>query len=427
MKRLAFFAYYFPPLGGAGSQRALSFATHLPPLGWDLTVVTPREGVYGRDPTLVADGLPGVRVVRTASLEPSVLLSRFRGEDGGGGDGAGRFVEDAKLGTLGDIARSAARRFLYFPDSARGWVHPAVAAARRLHRDAPFDLVLSSSPPLSAHEAARRFARAAGLAHVMEFRDLPFDGAGEPGGRQGRFLRGILAEAARVVTVTPLCAEWFDSRLGGATSVVVMNGFEPGEAPAAPAGPPGPFLVYAGSTYAARQRFEPFLGVLERLRASGAALALRIAGRVDPETRERLEPFRARGAVSLEGFLDRRAAVALQASAAAVLVWAWEGEDAVGRSQVPAKLFDGAAAGRPVLLVASEGSDAARVGASLGLRAFPHGDLDGLGAALAALARGEIPRGLVPDRAALAGWTRGAQAARMHGVLEASLSAARRA
>ena len=72
-------AYYFPPLGGVGSQRALSFARHLPSLGFEVVVVTPKRGAYGLDPTLPADGsMAGVRVVRTGSFEPAVIARKLR-------------------------------------------------------------------------------------------------------------------------------------------------------------------------------------------------------------------------------------------------------------------------------------------------------------------------------------------------------------
>jgi hypothetical protein len=59
-------AYYYPPLGGVGSQRALSFARHLPALGYDVVVVTPRRGAYGLDATLPADDAqPGLGGGRT--------------------------------------------------------------------------------------------------------------------------------------------------------------------------------------------------------------------------------------------------------------------------------------------------------------------------------------------------------------------------
>ena len=35
MKRVLFLAYHFPPQGGAGTQRAVTFARDLPALGYE--------------------------------------------------------------------------------------------------------------------------------------------------------------------------------------------------------------------------------------------------------------------------------------------------------------------------------------------------------------------------------------------------------
>lgn len=71
MKRLLVVAYYFPPDGGAGTQRAAKFCKYLPEFGWQTAVVTRGTGGQGGewtppDPTLNAD-IPGVtEILRVA-------------------------------------------------------------------------------------------------------------------------------------------------------------------------------------------------------------------------------------------------------------------------------------------------------------------------------------------------------------------------
>src|SRR3954468_9547286 len=68
MRRVLIVAYYFPPLGGAGSLRISGFAGHLPEYGWEPTVLAPRDGAYYRDPQI---SFPERRVIRTPSIELS--------------------------------------------------------------------------------------------------------------------------------------------------------------------------------------------------------------------------------------------------------------------------------------------------------------------------------------------------------------------
>jgi hypothetical protein len=46
MKKLLVVAYYFPPAGGSGVQRASKFCKYLPENGWDTVVVTASENAY---------------------------------------------------------------------------------------------------------------------------------------------------------------------------------------------------------------------------------------------------------------------------------------------------------------------------------------------------------------------------------------------
>lgn len=430
-RRVVFFAYYFPPLGGAGSARALSFARHLPASGWEVVVVTPETGVYGRDPSLV-EALPGgVEVVRTGTMEPAVLLNRWRSrggvEDGGDGSGAGGdFVHEARLGGVGDALRRVARRLLYFPDSSRGWVGSAVKEAARGLRGRSVDVVLSSSPPVSAHLAAERFARLRGVPFVADFRDLWEPALREPEGRAGLLLRRLARSAAAVTTVSEGYAAVLRPLARGGVAVV-RNGWEPTtEAEAASAVPTGtaagaaPFLLHGGTTYAARQDFVPLAALLEETGRNGSPLVLRMPGRLDPATEAALAPFAARGVVSLDGFLPSAAVRSMARSAAAVVAWAWDGPpgDPVSEGHLPAKFMDALGSGRPLLLLAAPGSEAARLGADLGLRAFHPSRPEPLREVLRSLASGEVPPGLVPRGEAAAAYTRRRQAEALAAALD---------
>ena len=159
--RVLFVSYYFPPLGGIGSIRAVRFATHLPASGWEVRVLAPRHGAYHRDPSLV---FPEERVIRSPSLELSRLGKRA--VRAGGDDTTAAAV----AGTRARI-QSFARRVLYWPDAQRGWIPGARWAARKER----FDVVFSSSFPVSAHVIARGLAGGAGVPWVAEFRD-PWQG-----------------------------------------------------------------------------------------------------------------------------------------------------------------------------------------------------------------------------------------------------------
>ena len=69
--RVVILAYYFPPLAGIASERAFSLSHHLRDLGWDVVVVTARDGFYHRSPEAAE---ASVEVVKARSIEISRLV-----------------------------------------------------------------------------------------------------------------------------------------------------------------------------------------------------------------------------------------------------------------------------------------------------------------------------------------------------------------
>jgi glycosyltransferase involved in cell wall biosynthesis len=75
--RILVFAYHFPPMGGAGAQRAIKLVRRLAELGWEPVVVT-REGgaderYNPRDEQLVTELPTGLEVHRVPGPEPDLI------------------------------------------------------------------------------------------------------------------------------------------------------------------------------------------------------------------------------------------------------------------------------------------------------------------------------------------------------------------
>ena len=72
-RRVGLLAYYFPPLGGAGVQRAVTLARRLPELGWEPVVVTgpgARQGRWSPRDAGLGEGLERLHIVRAGGVEP---------------------------------------------------------------------------------------------------------------------------------------------------------------------------------------------------------------------------------------------------------------------------------------------------------------------------------------------------------------------
>lgn len=150
-------SFYFPPAGGGGVQRPLKLAQILPALGVETHVLAPDDPRWmHRDEE--------ARVPTQAWVH----RARYLGPPGGkpadvlrGKEGVARVATQAQL---------VGRRLLV-PDENVTWNLTAIPAAIRLVREHGIDVVLTTSPPPSAHLVGAAVKRATGAAWVADLRD----------------------------------------------------------------------------------------------------------------------------------------------------------------------------------------------------------------------------------------------------------------
>lgn len=380
--RVLVVTYFFPPLGGVGVQRTLKYVTYLPRWGWQPVVVTPANPAYTvRDPSLVGGLAADLEVNRTASLEPGRLpnaIARLTGhgskETSGAADLARNPAGAGLTGKLGWAFRGAWNRIwsaLLFPDTEVGWVPFGARAGRRAYRRQRFDVVYSTAAPISAHLAAGLIKGSTGRPWVADFRD-PWVGnpfsvppRGPKGWLQRRTERWIVSRADRVVLAMEGLRDMFVERYPELADkfVYIPNGYDRADlAGLMPAkGEPGRFtLLFAGSLYRPGE-LDAFLGGTERLLGRRPDLRRRLrvqfVGRSSAANRHVADvysaPDRLGDAVSFEGFVPRREALARMAGADALLQLM---TDEPGTAMfVGGKLYEYMAFDRPILAVMPPG------------------------------------------------------------------------
>jgi glycosyltransferase involved in cell wall biosynthesis len=256
---------FFPPMGGGGVYRPLSFVSHLPRHGWRTTVIAPRgDAFWISDPSLAQRVPAECRVIRTRTLSGQGVLARARGGRASPRRSSRGFA----------LARRAAAALLV-PDTYAGWrpfAQRAALAAARLER---FDALYSTSPPESTHLAALSVHRRTGLPWVADFRDpwMNLHLLDPPSALHARLHRRMEARVcagAEVVVTT----RWHEAALRAAHPLArvvrIGNGFDGDEVRAVeevrPA--PRPFrVVHAGMLTQGRSAV-PFLEALARWLAS---------------------------------------------------------------------------------------------------------------------------------------------------------------
>jgi glycosyltransferase involved in cell wall biosynthesis len=347
-----------PPSGLIAARRVGAFAKYLGRLGHRVTVLTSRTSGEG-----TIEG--AAEVVRTGDALATRLnwrRSHFEAMSGGGSSG---YSPPSRLESV------------VVPDLAVGtWLPFALPRAVSLARTGDFDVVLTTSPPQSAHLVGLALARR-GLPWIAELRDgWTFEPPRAPWPTRAQrrldasLERRVARRANAMIGVTEPIVEDLRERLG-AHAVLITNGFDPEEIPAADGAgslldPARHSLVHTGRMEAARSTPAPLLDALRRLRRESPGVADRLevvfVGALSERELELLAAYDLSGLVKVAGWLERPHALALQ-RAADTLVIVTEGPSR--RSVATGKLFEYLAAKRPILVL-GEGTEAARIVADAG-------------------------------------------------------------
>lgn len=378
--RFIMLAYDFPPRVRSGTYRPARLARTMREAGREVVVVTASEWDDPRmlDPSLLGDWADGIRVKRVFSFSSFLLaLEKALG----------------KVGLAGVIYHP--RKRMLVPDEQVLWATAALAAVLAM-RPRDRDIVLTSSPPWSAHIAGLLLKRLCGVKWIADHRDPwtrnpHFRGKGpREAALQARIEAHCHSRADAILTashthaeelsrcfdlpdgkVVPLytgySAEDFDSVPGGRARRLLCS-LAAGKAPGAPLAAEPFVILYAGSLYG-----DYFPGTFLE------GLAAYFEEREEERGRVRVVFFLAHGMDRLReecarlGLLDavliepalphgRLPAFLLAADALLLVV-----PDIPGaRAWVPGKIFEYLASGRPVLAVVPPEGEAASLVASHG-------------------------------------------------------------
>ncbi len=398
-------AYYFPPKGGAGTQRFAKFCKFLPEHGVEsvvLTVDAAAKSPYApHDDASLLDGA-STRVLRVAAPERAPFGLRVQ----------------------------RALRFLVDHDE---WAAAAAGRAANEAMGQRFDVVVTTLSPYACWRVGERLQRL-GVPWVVDLRDpWSLDGwrvhATSLHARVDLWrMRRALKRADFVIANVPAAkAAFVELGADPARTVVVPNGFDEEDFKAltapSPRDPRRFVLVHVGTLHGVdvaggltanglrrvrHRQIEPLgrtghflLHAIAQWRlrapASGPVLAVHLYGQVDASHRELIARLGIGDLVTLHGYVEHRASLAALANADAVFVplhGVPPGERAL---VVPGKLYEALASERPVLAALPPGDGADLVRALDAGIVVPPTDTPALADALVAMtsahARGEPRRG----------------------------------
>jgi glycosyltransferase involved in cell wall biosynthesis len=377
MRKVLLVAYYFPPAAASGSLRPVGLCRHLREFGFEPHVVCSDPASIhppgGHDPTLEALVPQWVRVDRIqyrSTLKELLALrehirrviSPQRAEQ------RDQTIQEEATDEL-SVKDVILDRLFVFPDHQKYWVRPVVRHVCALPASQRPDVVLATANPWSSLLAGVRIAQRLAIPFVADFRD-PWSRNPKPQ-PNARLLsqiveleRRVLEGATRIITNTealrgalisdhPSTAEKIDT---------ITNGFIEDMIPEASANgyQDGPIeLCHFGSVYPLRHP-RALLEAMSDLAASGVLspgdLRIRFIGVWDirdARCEELASHLASAGFVIREPAMPREKAMRAMSLASHLLILQ-QGFPL----QIPAKLYEYIAVGRPVVVIGGEGATA---------------------------------------------------------------------
>ncbi len=167
-KRILIISYYWPPSAGSGVQRWLKFAKYLPEYGWSPVIYTPENPDFKiSDEGLLKDIPSSVEVIKRPIWEPYALAKKISGE------------KKINTGIVGDGVKLSRKKKLmnwvrgnlFIPDPRVFWVKPSINHLLNYLSEHPVDVIVSTGPPHSMHLIGLGLKKKLNKPWIVDIRD----------------------------------------------------------------------------------------------------------------------------------------------------------------------------------------------------------------------------------------------------------------
>jgi glycosyltransferase involved in cell wall biosynthesis len=151
MKKVLIITYYWPPSGGSGVQRWLKFVKYLPAFGWKPIVVAPENPEYPViDHSLQADIPSEAKIIKLPIWEPYGIFKKITGRKKEEKVNTGLLFDEKKC-TLPEKISIWIRGNLLIPDPRIFWVKPSALKLIKLIPQLKPDILITTGTPHSVH------------------------------------------------------------------------------------------------------------------------------------------------------------------------------------------------------------------------------------------------------------------------------------
>ena len=363
MNKVLIITYYWPPSAGSGVQRWLKFAKYLPQFGWEPIIFTPENPAFEQqDPSLLKDVSPHLEVLKLPIREPLQLLKKFS-------------KNPKKQFKQGVVRESDSwvqklmiwiRGNMFIPDPRVFWVKPAIKLLRDLLEANDINTIVTTGPPHSMHLIGLGLKRKKpDLRWVADFRDpwsrwdmLNHLHVGTRARKKHRRLeKQVMQIADRIVTVSQNLVNSLEG-VDRAEVEVITNGFDPDDFSAPPSTSSGKFEI---SHFGLLNELRDPIPVLEAIKILAKQdsdfnkhVVVKLVGTVNKRITSRIQQDEVlKNLVIISPPVTHDEVIKAYYQAALLLVVSDDSQV----WQLPGKLFECMAVGRPILALGTKNSE----------------------------------------------------------------------
>ncbi|TVP45105.1 MAG: glycosyltransferase [Mongoliibacter sp.] len=379
--------YYWPPSAGSGVQRWLKFAKYLPEYGWEPVIFTPENPDFElQDPSLEKEIGPEMEVLKFPIWEPYGIFRSLKRDK----KNQPAKILEQKQHSLTDKLGLWARANLLIPDPRIFWVKPSVSYLLDLVQKNQFQCIITTGPPHSMHLIGLKLKEKTGIPWIADFRDpwskwefldtLPMTTLvrNKHKGLEAK----VLDQADEVLTISPTFQKEF-MELKNRDIRLLTNGFDEADFPEE-------FfknqesenktleVLYIGIIDAIRNP-KPFLASMKKsFGHKEQEVQLRFVGKVSEDVKEYInDDIWLSKHVSFEGYVSHQKVFEFYKNSQLLLLILTDTKNAKGN--IPGKLFEYMATGRPILALGDPEGDSAIILKESGSgKVFAHDDLKGI-------------------------------------------------
>lgn len=373
-KKVLLVTYYFPPSGGAAVQRIMRMIKYLPQFGWQPVVLTIRNGDYPTTDFSLLENVPqNTKVYRTYIPEPYRLYRKLtnRGSE-----------EALDLSTLAvsvggkvnfrERFASFIRSWFFIPDARIGWLPFALLKGQRIIEKEKIDLIFSSAPPNTVHLVAYGLKKLTGRKWVADFRDpwfkflVPERNFYLPRKIDLTMCQAVVRTSDHLIWVCDgvrkeieaVCANHFSDK-----ATILTNAYDEEDFRNLSFEPDNRFSIcYVGSLFITYD-LTSFITAIENICRDDSEfknnLHLVFCGRVDAAVEKKLRQAAFYDCVEFLGYQNHRKSIEIMISSTILLLYVIDAER--GKNIPTSKLYEYIGAKRPILALAPEDSEAAKI------------------------------------------------------------------